>query len=346
MQLRNDYDKEVYNGDVGFISAIDEEQRTLHVRFDERSVEYEAGFDANFFNGRVALEVTGFHKDTRDALIFVPTPLSAGFPAGQFRNLGKVRNQGIEYILSAQVLQRKKLSWDLTFSGSFLRNKLLDLGGQPPINANGVDQQHREGYTLGGYWGRPFTYNDANGDGIIVASELTAGDSLIYMGPSQPTRELAMSSQIGLFNGRVQISTQVDYRAGHYLYNLTEDFRCSSVQNCQGLYDINLPLDQQAMVAARRLLGARNTNFGFKEKSDYLKWRELSVTLAAPQRWASSFRSDRLSLTLSGRNLATWTKYSGIDPEVNGQGESNFAVRDFLSLPPLRSFSMRVNLGF
>src|SRR5690606_1574912 len=43
----------------------------------ERRVEYEAGFDANFLNSRVALEVTAFHKDTKDALIFVPTPLSA-----------------------------------------------------------------------------------------------------------------------------------------------------------------------------------------------------------------------------------------------------------------------------
>jgi exodeoxyribonuclease V alpha subunit len=43
MQLRNDYDKEVYNGDVGFVSALDPEARTLVVRFDEREVPYEEG---------------------------------------------------------------------------------------------------------------------------------------------------------------------------------------------------------------------------------------------------------------------------------------------------------------
>jgi TonB-linked SusC/RagA family outer membrane protein len=312
----------------------------------ERSVEYEAGFDVNFFNSRVALEVTGFHKDTRDALIFVPTPVSAGFPSGQFRNLGKVRNQGIEYLLNAQVLAGRDLTWDLTLSGSFMRNRLLDLGGLPPINANGVDQQHREGYPLGGYWGRPYTFNDTNGDGIIAASEVTAADSLVYMGPSQPTREMALSTQFGLFNGRVQISTQLDYRGGALLYNLTEDFRCRSSQNCRALYDINTPLADQARITALRFLGSRNTNHGFKEKADYLKWRELSVTFNAPQSIARVLRAERASLTLSGRNLATVTDYSGIDPEVNGQGESNFAQRDFLSLPPLRSFNVRINLGF
>ena len=82
------------------------------------------------------------------------------------------------------------------------------------------------------------------------------------------------------------------------------------------------------------------------ENADYIKWRELSVTYNAPKKWARAFGGDRLGITLSGRNLATWTKYTGIDPEVNGQGEANFAQRDFLSLPALRSYNIRLNLGF
>lgn len=41
MQVRNNYDKEVFNGDIGFVSAIDTEERTLKVTFDEREIEYE-----------------------------------------------------------------------------------------------------------------------------------------------------------------------------------------------------------------------------------------------------------------------------------------------------------------
>ncbi len=312
----------------------------------ERSVEYEGGFDANFANSRVALELTYYHKQTRDALIFVPTPPSAGLPTGQFRNLGKVQNEGIEYLINGQVLTGRDLTWDLTLSGSFTRNRLLDLGGQPPINANGTDQQHREGYPLGGYWGRTYTYSDANGDGLISPSEITPGDSLSYIGPSQPTRELAISSQIGLFKGKVQIATQFDYRGGAYLYNLTEAFRCQAIANCAGINDPSSSLQDQAAAVAFSQLGSLNTNYGFKEHSDYMKWRELSVTYNAPKSWANAFRADRVSLTLSGRNLATWTKYRGIDPEVNGQGENNFAQRDFLSIPSLRSFNVRLNIGF
>jgi len=99
-------------------------------------------------------------------------------------------------------------------------------------------------------------------------------------------------------------------------------------------------------VTALRFLGARNSRFGYMEDAEYIKWRELSITYNAPRSLARTFSADRLSITLSGRNLLTSTKYTGIDPEVNGQGEALFAQRDFLSLPPLRSYNIRVNLGF
>ena len=42
MQLRNNYDKEVFNGDLGYIESVDTEERTLLVNFEDRLVEYEA----------------------------------------------------------------------------------------------------------------------------------------------------------------------------------------------------------------------------------------------------------------------------------------------------------------
>ena len=42
MQLRNNYDKDVFNGDLGFVESVDLEERTLHVNFEERIVEYDA----------------------------------------------------------------------------------------------------------------------------------------------------------------------------------------------------------------------------------------------------------------------------------------------------------------
>ncbi|MND02233.1 hypothetical protein D3C83_215390 [compost metagenome] len=55
----------------------------------------------------------------------------------------------------------------------------------------------------------------------------------------------------------------------------------------------------------------------------------------------------RLSLTLAGRNLLTITDYTGVDPEVNGQGQAaNFGTWDFLTQPQVRSFILRLNASF
>ena len=53
------------------------------------------------------------------------------------------------------------------------------------------------------------------------------------------------------------------------------------------------------------------------------------------------------SLTISGRNLKTWTDYSGIDPEINESGgNANFTQNEFNTQPPLRYYTVRLNLLF
>ena len=85
---------------------------------------------------------------------------------------------------------------------------------------------------------------------------------------------------------------------------------------------------------------------GYFEDAGFLKLRELSLTYIAPPEWASRIGASSLSLTLTGRNLATWTSYKGVDPEVSQSGQFNFSVADFLTQPPVRYFVGRVNVTF
>jgi hypothetical protein len=70
------------------------------------------------------------------------------------------------------------------------------------------------------------------------------------------------------------------------------------------------------------------------------------VTFAAPKRWAAMARAENLGLTLAGRNLATWTNYKGLDPELTSTPNQNFSTSDFLTLPPVRYLTARINLAF
>ena len=94
---------------------------------------------------------------------------------------------------------------------------------------------------------------------------------------------------------------------------------------------------------------------GYMQPGAYMKWRELSAVVELPRRLFSRAGARNASLVFSARNLHTWTDYSGVDPEVNGLGQSDpfligarndFFVRDFLTQPPVRYWLARVNLGF
>lgn len=311
----------------------------------ERSREIEAGIDAALFNGRVGLELTVYHKRTTDLLLRRPLPQSLGGPADRFVNLGEVRNKGIEIALSTRVIDKPGFVWDLDLSGSFTSNKLISLGAGGSTILVGFYQRHEEGYPLGGFWGRRLvSFDDANGDGIIDDTEVVLTDTAEFMGNALPTREFSLNSGITVLNGRLRLGAQFDYRGGHVVDNSIENFRCTPVLNCRGLVDRTAPLEEQARAIAVYTYGA--DEFAFFEPGWFIKLRELSLTYTAPDSWARAFRAERMSITLSGRNLWTITDYSGVDPEVNAFGQDNFSTSDFESQPQVRYWLARVNVSF
>jgi TonB-linked SusC/RagA family outer membrane protein len=320
----------------------------------ELSQEIEAGFDAGLLANRVTVEATFFYKQTKDALIEREIVPSLGTTTTQFFNLGQVSNRGIELRVDTRIIDNPNFAWDLTFSGSFTDNNLDELGeGVEPITL-GFIQRHVEGYPLGGIWDRPIlSYADANGNNIIEPGEYTVGDTAVYRGPAIPTREFGLRTSLSFFRNLFNVGALFDYRGGHWIENGTDSFRCGGgIIYCRELIDPAAPLEDQANAAAYTY-GDPNgfTEWGFFEPAWFIKLRELSLTINAPDRIARMLGASRASLTLSGRNLWTIDDYSGIDPEVNGfgqgrEGGSNFAATDFFSQPQVRHWVARLNLGF
>lgn len=311
----------------------------------ETSTETEFGFDAGFLANRIGLNITHYHKTTSDLLVAVPLAPSLGLTQTQYRNLGSLRNTGWEYEMNGKILDTRPLKVDLVITGSTNNNRLLSLGllpngnPVPPIVVNS-QQQQRLGYPLGAYFLRPLTFKDANGDGIIGKNELTVGDTAVYLGSPFPAREISYAPSVTLFD-RLRIAALFDHKGGNKLFNNTARFRCS-FGNCQAAYDRSSPLAAQAAAAAIPL----GTDAGFIEDGSYTKFRQLSFTLTTSDRIARLFHTQGLDLTIAGQNLYTWTKYSGFDPELLSAPGTSFSTADFLTLPPTRSWTARVNVTF
>ena len=79
-----------------------------------------------------------------------------------------------------------------------------------------------------------------------------------------------------------------------------------------------------------------------------MKLRELAVSLEAPASLVSRYGlgASGIRLTLSGRNLKTWTDYRGIDPELNQYGLSNFQTQEYYTQPPVRYYTVRFDVNF
>ncbi|MEP6690852.1 MAG: SusC/RagA family TonB-linked outer membrane protein [Gemmatimonadaceae bacterium] len=316
----------------------------------EKSTELEMGFDAKAFSNRIDLQLTYYNKRTKDALISRVLPPSYGSgDVSRFENLGAVRNTGWEALLSSQLVDRSRFAWDATLSGSTNSNTLVSLGGVPTIILGALNQD-RQGYPLNGYWQRPIlSYSDANRDGFITANELVVGDSLIYRGSSIPKYEAVLTNGFDFFGRRLRVQGLFDYKGGYKLLNDTERIRCQTRNNCSGLQNPKASLFEQARVVAMRDHSSK-TQDGFIEDATFLRFRELSMTVQAPERLVARWlRASTASVTLSARNLHVWSKYTGLDPEANyvtGGFVNNDIPSDFQTSPPPTYFILRLNLGF
>ncbi len=305
--------------------------------------ELEGGFDIGLLNGRLGLEFTYYGKESQDALVSRTIAPSVGVSATRLENVGTVTNKGTEWLLSANLLQRENVAWDATVTYTTLASKLVSLKeGVDPIifGLGGNSQRHEPGYAPGGYWATPYTYEDADGNGLLSFDEVTLGDEPVFVGSPTPTRELGFTTNVTLFDV-VRLGALVDYRDGHKLYNATREFRCQ-FGTCAEINDPNASLEDQAVA-----IGLWNgTIYGAIEDASFVRLRELSLSLNLPSRYAEALRATGAQLTFAGRNLGLWTDYTGADPELNGSGQANFSRFEFFSQPPVRTFVARLQFTF
>lgn len=323
----------------------------------EVATEYEAGFDLGMFSDRINWEFTYFAKIAKNELFQQPLPPSSGTGAGsQWVNLARVDNKGYELAMDANVLDYRQFSWTSRVSGSHVKNKLVDIGSVSLAKPQG--SRNVVGYPLFGLWDRPYTYSDANNDGVIVPSEITlaplakdsAGNGIpnsadAYKGSTLPEYEASWSNNFGLFSNRVHINALMDYRGKFWNSYTIGSNRCVSAANCAAINVKGSPLDDQAAAVAAATGALGNTRWGIFQPNDFIKLREISVAMDAPTSFVNKYlRGRSAQLVLSGRNLATlWTKYPGIDPEANRQLNGN----DDLGTPPaIRYWLARINFAF
>jgi TonB-linked SusC/RagA family outer membrane protein len=316
----------------------------------ERSTEWESGFDGKVLDSRLNFEVTYYKKRTKDALIDAIVAPSAGSASDVRRNLGSVENQGWEFQVNSQLMDRPSFAWDMTVSYSTNSNKVVSLGGTP--EQKGTTNWIVEGYPIRGFWENPILgWEDKNGDGLITywddeaKNEIFVGEEDVFLGYNQPRYIGSLSTGFDLLRRRVRVQSLFDYRGGHKWYNNTERIRCTR-PNCAGWMNPDAPLEEQATAIAARAHPLA-TNAGYFQDGEYVRWRELSLQYTMSEGIASRlFRARGLNVVGAVRNVKLWTAYKGVDPESDFTGASGDSPSEFQTLGPPTYFTIRFNFIF
>ena len=302
----------------------------------ERVKSFEIGADASV--GQLASgSITVFRSTSTNLLQY-----GVGFPGSQSGEVlipraGEIRNTGVEALLRAVLVERGEFQWTATLSLASLSNRVTRYVPPPTITTYGIT---KEGSAVGATRAVPYTFADANHDGIIDVSEVQLLPQIAK--PSLPTFEAGIGSELRLARG-LTLSALGDYRHGNMVANAMGAFRCVSRRNCRAAQDPSAPLEEQAAVAAAVASGDRSV-IGFVSDGSFFKLRELALHWQVPSAW-SAYLGGHASFTIAGRNLLTSTSYSGLDPEISTARPGVLPRQEFGRNPIPREILLRLDVG-
>lgn len=330
----------------------------------ETSAEMEMGFEAQFLQNRLSVDYTYYDKRAKDALINIAiAPSSGASELSPLRNVGRTRNWGHELSVNARVFEHRLVSWDVNANVSHNSNEVMDLGIDPttglPRKINpGATTRQIAGYPINSRWFRPYTWSDANGDGIIqsVGEVIVAGGNadtaFRFIGYAFPRDIISIVNGFDLLKNRLRVTMAFDHKGGWNLQDGGNNFQCNTAPYaCRENMDKSAPLAWQARHVAKVFgsVDANNarqtTDRGYYQPGNFWKFREFSAAYQVPQdylRWIKA--KDGTSVVFSLRNISTWTNYTGIDPEEHDQ--PNDTQSNFQSAGPNTYVTLRVNLKY
>ena len=318
----------------------------------ERGYETELGFDAGFLHDRAGMELTYYNGGTKNEILQIPVAPSTGFGLNsQYINAGRILRHGLELSLRATPIQTQTASWDITWNIATNDTKVNNLGGNQFLQAS-TYIQNRLGYPLFSWFARNVVSSTvdpttgkvtnvmcADGKGGTVGCSSAPN---VYLGRTLPKVEGSVSTGVR-FLTNFRIAGLLDYKTGFKKLNGDERVRCQIFGLCRAnFYPAEFPT---ALVGAYALgSGAPSAVI---EDADFAKLRELSLTWTLPQSLIRDLHVGGASLTVAGRNLHTWTKYPGLDPEGSFQGGTRGAAQwEQAVLPQLRQYVTTLNLTF
>lgn len=327
----------------------------------ETSESANVGADVQIFNSRISASVNYYRTRTYDLLLEQAIPNTNGFEEF-LRNVGQTKNHGLEVDLKTANIQRGGFAWNTSIAFSFNRNKIVKLTGRDLNNDGREDDDIASGWFIG----HPLQSNyDYTFDGIFqqgddlslipgakpgdIRFKDLSGPEGVPDGKITPQDRSVISNAQSRFNMGITnvwsfkglgLSTTFNIRQGGYsrldMINPGHNFYDQANFLEVPYWTPTNPISTNPRINYRNPLG-----YGFYESRSFARLQDVSLSYNIPDKLLKPVKIGSLQVYVSAKNLATWTKWKGWDPEFGGGGRSPGD-----NGPLLKTFIAGLNISF
>jgi TonB-dependent starch-binding outer membrane protein SusC len=345
-----------YNGSSGLIPT---QLANPELKW-EKSNQVDIGIDYGIFNNRITGEIDYYVRKTNDLIYNVPVPGTSGFST-QTVNVGSMENKGFEFVLNSVNFKGSGFNWNSSINVSKNKNKITKLDGDQTIipgNDGRFLNSLLVGESIGVFYGPKFAgANPANGDamyylpdGKTTTNNYNSAGNFIVGNPnpdwiaglnntfSYKGIEFGVLFQ-GVFGNQIMNGGGGFMSASSDWYdNQTRD----QLKRWRKPGDItNVP---ELRLAKGNGIGASSR---YVEDGSYVRLKNITLAYNLPVSILNKIKIRSARIYMTGVNLATFTDYTGWDPEVNTDyraGNRNQGS-DFYAAPQIKSLTFGINLG-
>ena len=311
------------------------------------------GIDFSLFKSRITGSIDAYSTKTTGILLSRNLPIVTGY-SSVLDNLGETANKGIEITLNTKNVDLRDFRWETVINFSVNKNKIVDLYGDKKSDIGnrwfiGQPIGVVYDYKMTGIWqtgedaskqdpgAKPgdLKFVDVNGDGKI-----TADLDKVVLGQTAPKwtggltntfhyKDFHLSVFIQTAQGMTKNNTDLNYVDESGRRNTPAEIGYWTVDNKNN---------------TRPALSYTNTRgYGYASDASFTRIKDVTLSYTMPQKWVERAHLGSVTIYASGRNLHTFTKWIGWDPENNylGRGVGDFAN----NYPTNRSIVFGINVS-
>lgn len=339
----------------------------------EKTVTYDIGLDATLMDRRIDITADYYYKKTTDMLFPSNVPAYTGY-SKQDQNIGDMSNQGLELRVNSINILKKDFQWMTTLTLSRNTNKILKLNfeGNQIDQLNSSFKYYQVGYPAGQFYlhkwagvdpltGNPlWVYKDGSVKQVAPASDnKTSNENKFIMGVATPDFYGGLTNSF-IYKG-FEMNILFTFSSGGRIFNNSKaQLMTYSTKDANNLHtdvlkfwqiyghNTEVPALKNESITGNYDYTTSSTIDRFLEDNSFIRLKNLEVAYSLPAKVLAKtnlFKQVRIYAMAS--NLLTFTKYSGLDPEVSAFGSSAMgAGYDNLTMPQTRGFQFGVKLGF